>query len=203
MQFSQRDPRWAADPIGSSEITIGKAGCLTTAAATMVTDWGVETDPGRLNGWLRSHGGYVDGALLLFGALAGLGAQFTDYIDCKTVPAPVTRMRDALGAGNVVFAAIDWSPGGTVQTHWVRVLALDERDGQVMDPWQMPGKELVKLSTYLAPDWDAARGIFEVAFYRKVGGTGGAPSTKEPGAQHAAHQQQLYVRTHARGEREP
>ena len=69
-----------------------------------------------------------------------------------------------------------------MQSHWVRVLALDERDGQVMDPWQMPGKELVKLSKYLAADWDAARGIFEVAFYRKVGGTGGPPSTKEPEA---------------------
>ena len=36
MQFSQRDPRWAADLLGSSEITIGKAGCLVTAAAAMM-----------------------------------------------------------------------------------------------------------------------------------------------------------------------
>ena len=107
------------------------------------------------------------------------------------------------GLEMLVFAAIDWSPGGTVQTHWVRVLALDERDGQVMDPWQMPGKELVKLSTYLAPDWDAARGVFEVAFYRKVGGTGGAPAIKDPAGRPPAHQRRLYLRTHVRGEREP
>jgi len=36
MQFSQRDPSWAADLLGSSEITIGKAGCLVTAAAVMM-----------------------------------------------------------------------------------------------------------------------------------------------------------------------
>ena len=203
MQFSQRDPRWAADLLGSSEITIGKAGCLVTAAATMMADWGVTTDPGRLNAWLRSHGGYVRGNLLTFSTLAGLGAQCLGYVDCKTVPAPVTRMRDALSARNVVLAAVDWSPGGTVQTHWVRVLALDERDGQVMDPWQMPGKELVKLSKYLASDWDAARGIFEVALYRKVGVTGGPSSTKEPEAQPSAYQGQLYLRPHGYFQREP
>ena len=162
MQFSQRDPRWAADLLGSSEITIGKAGCLVTAAAAMMADWGVATDPGRLNGWLRSHGGYLRGDLLIFGVLAGLGAQCVGYVDCKAVPAPVTRMRDALSARNVVLAAVDWSPDGTVQTLWVRVLALDEREGQVMDPGHLPGKALVKLSRYLASDWDAARGIFEV-----------------------------------------
>ena len=202
MQFSQRDPRWAADLLGSSEITIGKAGCLVTAAAAMMADWGVATDPGRLNGWLRSHGGYVSDCWLRFGALAGLGAQCVGYVDCKAVPAPVTRMRDALSAGNVVLAAVDWSPGGTLQTHWVRVLALDERDGQVMDPWQMPGKELVKLSRYLASDWDAARGIFEVAFYRKVGVTGGPSSTKEPEAQPPAYQGHLYLRPHGYFQRE-
>ena len=203
MQFSQRDPRWAADLLGSSDITLGRAGCLVTAAATMVADWGVATDPGRLNAWLRSHGGYFRGNLLIFSTLAGLGAQCIGYVDCKAVPAPVTRMRDALSAGNVVLAAVDWSPGGAVQSHWVRVLALDERDGQVMDPWQMPGKELVKLSKYLASDWDAARGIFEVAFYRKVGDTGGPSSTKEPEARSPAYQGQLYLRPHGYFQREP
>ena len=110
MQFSQRDPRWAADLLGSSDITLGRAGCLITAAATMVADWGVETEPGRLNAWLRSHGGYLRGNLLIFGTLVGLGAQCIGYVDCKAVPAPVHRMRDALSAGNVVFAAVDWSP---------------------------------------------------------------------------------------------
>jgi hypothetical protein len=203
MQFSQRDPRWAADLLGSSDITLGRAGCLVTAAATMIADWGAATDPGRLNAWLRSHGGYLRGNLLIFSTLVGLGAQCVGYVDCKAVPAPVARMRDALSAGNVVLAAVDWSPGGTVQSHWVRILALDERDGQVMDPWQMPAKELVKLSKYLASDWDAARGIFEVAFYRKVGDTGGPSSTKEPEARSPAYQGQLYLRPHGYFQREP
>jgi hypothetical protein len=155
-----------------------------------------------LNAWLRSHGGYFRGNLLIFGALAGLGAQCVGYVDCKAVPAPVTRMHDALSAGNVVLAAVDWSPGGTVQTHWVRVLALDERDGQVMDPWQMPGKELMKLSTYLAPNWNAARGIFEVVFYRHASDPGVPSFARESGMQHEAHQKQLYVRTYSSEERE-
>jgi hypothetical protein len=59
-------------------------------------------------------------------------------------------------------------------------LALDERDGQVMDPWQMPGKELLKLSRYLASGWDTARGIFEIAFYRQMGGPGDTSTIKDP-----------------------
>jgi len=202
MYYSQRDPRWAADLLGSSDITIGKAGCLVTAAATMLADWGVATDPGQLNAWLRSHSGYVRDNLLRFSALAGLGAQCIGYIDCKAVPAPVTRMRDALSTGDVVLAAVDWSPGGTLQSHWVRVLALAERDGQVMDPWQMPGKELMQLSKYLASGWDTARGIFAVAYYRKVGDTGGLSSTKEPETRSPVHQGQLYLRPHGYFRRE-
>ena len=35
-----------------------------------------------------------------------------------------------------------------------------------MDPWQMPGKEFVRLSTYFAPGWLTALAIFTSAVYR-------------------------------------
>jgi hypothetical protein len=192
-QFSQRDPRWAYSLLGFSPWTIGKAGCLLTCAAAMVADWGVDTDPARLNSWLCATGGFVNGGLLQFGALARLDAQVIEYQDCTYTPAPVERMRDALSAGSAVFAAVDWSPGDAVQTHWVRVLALDDHDGQVMDPWQMPGGELVPLATYLAPGWDPARGIFEVLFYRPAGQRGVDLQEHEASPPAQAHQRQLYL----------
>lgn len=170
--FSQRDDRWANEPLGASGWTIGKAGCLLTCAASMVADWGVATDPGRLNRWLLANGGFVNGALLSFGALARLGAQLAAYVDCAAEPAPVSQMREALAQGQVVLAATDWYPGGAVQMHWVRVLALDAHAGQIMDPWQLPGQEIISLAAYLAPGWDPARGIFQALFYRRAGSRG-------------------------------
>ncbi len=191
--FSQRDPRWANELLGTSALTISKAGCLLTCVSTIVADWGGATDPALLNSWLRANGGFVNGGLLLFGASARLGAQVVDYLDCTYTPAPVARMREALAAGQAVFAATDWSPGGAVQTHWVRILALDARDGQVMDPWQMPGQELVPLSTYLASDWDPARGIFQVLFYRPSSARAVVPATGDPQKLADAHQPALFL----------
>jgi len=188
--FSQRDPRWANELLGDSGWTISKAGCLLTAISSMAADWGVATDPARLNGWLRANGGFVNGSLISFGALGRLGAQVVSYLDCTYTPAPVAKMRAALADGQAVFAATDWSPGGAVQTHWVRILALDAQEGQVMDPWQMPGRESVPLSTYLAPGWDPARGIFQALFYRRAGAR-----TRTPRAGRAAHQPSLFLRT--------
>ena len=188
--FSQRDPQWANELLGASTWTIGKAGCLLTCISTMMADWGVATDPARLNGWLSANGGFVNGSLISFGALARLGAQIVAYLDCADVPAPTLRMREALATGQAVFAATDWSPGGAVQTHWVRILALDEREGQVMDPWQMPGREIVPLSTYLAPGWDPARGIFQALIYRPAGARAPAPQ-----APFVAQQPGLFLRT--------
>lgn len=186
--FSQRDGRWANAQLGSSGLTIGKAGCLLTCISSLAADWGVATDPARLNDWLRANGGFVNGSLISFGALGRLGAQVVNYLDCTDIPAPIGQMREALAAGQAVFAATDWSPGGAVQTHWVRVLALDAQEGQVMDPWQMPGGEIIPLATYLAPGWDPARGIFQALFYRRAGARTTAPQERG-----AAHQPGLFL----------
>jgi hypothetical protein len=53
--------------------------------------------------------------------------------------------------------------------HWVRLLAVDEKDAQIMDPWQYPGKEFVKLSRYFAQDWTTEKAIFTVAIYQHAG----------------------------------
>ena len=53
--------------------------------------------------------------------------------------------------------------------HWVRLLAVDEKDGQIMDPWQYPGKELTTLSRYYGEGWTTERAIFIVAIYQRAG----------------------------------
>jgi hypothetical protein len=138
--FSQRDPRWAGDLLGNSTYTIGQAGCLITAAASMLSDFGCNTDPHRLNAWLTDHNGYKDGCLLRFAALAGLGADLVQLIRPPAAPLAGTVL-DALDAGHGVIAEL---PRDATGTHWVRICAgvLDRGfTWYIMDPWQLPGAE--------------------------------------------------------------
>ncbi len=165
--FSQRDPRWRGEILGTGQATIGRAGCLLTASAAMLATWGVDTDPHRLNQWLIAHQGYANGDLMTFSALNPFGAHFAAYINCADTPAPAARLIEEVQGGAGVLVCMDWEPGETLQPHWVYVTGLGEADGQIVDPWQLPGHEWVDLTTYLAPGWDAARGIFYVAIYRR------------------------------------
>jgi hypothetical protein len=180
--FSQRDPRWAGEMLGTCrELTIGQAGCLVSCVASLLVDWEVPTDPGRLNRWLRSHGGYADGCQFAWRSVGGLGAELRGLVACHRTPAPMERIAQELAAGNAVIAMVDAQPGGELQQHWVRVLNLTPRppllpgegerlDCEIMDPWRRPGEEVGSLvERYGAKGWDAARIILEVAFYARDG----------------------------------
>lgn len=160
--FSQRDPQWAADQLGTGTLTIGRAGCLLTCVASVLADCGVGTDPGRLNAWLTTNRGYLNDDLFIFAAIEPLGVKLTRW-DCYDRPAPVAKLRENLLAGRHAVCMVDFSPGGTVQPHWVRVL--EAHDWRIMDPWRLPGNEARDLGDYYAVGWDAARAILAVATY--------------------------------------
>ncbi|MBE7158833.1 MAG: hypothetical protein INR62_10460, partial [Rhodospirillales bacterium] len=56
--FLQGDPKWGHDPLGNSVHNLGQVGCAMTSAAMVMRFYGVDTDPGRLNVYLRENGGY-------------------------------------------------------------------------------------------------------------------------------------------------
>jgi hypothetical protein len=91
--FSQRDPRWAAEPLGTSQLTLGQAGCLVTAAAALLASWGHVWNPQTLNVFLRQSHGYVDDCLFLFSGIDGLGARCGRVIDCYRTPAPAAEQQ--------------------------------------------------------------------------------------------------------------
>jgi len=173
--FSQRDPRWASELLGTGPLTLGQAGCLVTAMASMLVDVaGVPTDPGRLNAWLRSNNGFVDDDLFHFQAVEGLGLRLMWWKTYADTPAPTEIIADRLTAGFGVVAKVDFRPGGQTQQHWVRVLAASKSTEperwQIMDPWQLPGREAQTLAKYAAPGWDAARALFAFAIYVLIPG---------------------------------
>jgi hypothetical protein len=181
--FSQRDPRWADERLGTSPLCMAEAGCLVTAVASLLTDFGAVGDlgslggmnPGALNAWLVAHGGFVDGCRFVFGAVEPLGARLRAWVDYYSTPANLTRIGRALAAGWGALALVDARPGADVQAHWVRLVAVltgpngSTRDCEIMDPWQRPGGELGSLrERYGGQGWQAGRAIFVYVGYERV-----------------------------------
>lgn len=190
--YSQRDDRWRRLRLGSSRVTIGDYGCLLCAVASGVTDLGVRVhslvpDPPRLNRWLARHEGFIgtesnpaNRNRFVFNAMAPLGVEMVDYIDCRNAPAPLEPLEAALAREDqFVVIQVDFAPatGGT-QQHWVRPLAWFETDVEIMDPWlEGPSQRAFLMTHYARPDWDdPQRAIFRIVIY-KVGDEGASYAT--------------------------
>lgn len=165
--FSQRDRHWAQQKLGSSSLTIGQAGCALVSVAGMLATWGVDIDPRRLNIHLRDSGGYRNSNLLIWAAVERFGVRLTRYINSTTSPAPIDELAADLAEGAAVIALVDFRPGAQISGHWVRLHSVSSHSGHISDPWQLPGRELVGISRYLAKSWDTSRGIFAAAVYRQ------------------------------------
>ena len=61
--FQQGDPRWSMELLGPTYDTIGQAGCAITSAAMVLSSYGVDIDPQRLNQYLNTHAGYTPTAM--------------------------------------------------------------------------------------------------------------------------------------------
>jgi hypothetical protein len=58
--FTQDDPRWTFELLGPTFETLGQSGCAVTSAAMVLSAYGVDTDPDRLNQYLSTHAGYTE-----------------------------------------------------------------------------------------------------------------------------------------------
>lgn len=75
--YKQCDPAWAHDQLGTSATnTICSAGCAMSSVAMGLSGVGSNYNPGTLNQWLKAHGGYVSGDLIVWSAVAPLGLTF-------------------------------------------------------------------------------------------------------------------------------
>lgn len=167
--FSQRDLRWGAHKLGDTQLTLAEAGCLVSALASCLVDFGIDTDPGRLNSWLRERQGFLEGGRLVFGALEAYGVRVAAWVDCYKTPANLARLGRGLAGGWQVVALVDAAPGGALQAHWVRLLEVVENDCRIMDPWQLPGCEVGSLRQwYGGRGWHGGRPIFVYAAYART-----------------------------------
>ena len=58
-RFAQGDARWSDDALGQTESTMGEEGCAVSSSAMVLAFYGQDIDPGRLNAFLTTNGGYT------------------------------------------------------------------------------------------------------------------------------------------------
>lgn len=158
--YNQRDPKWAAQRLGTSNTTIGSDGCLLTAYASAMSDAGKVITPDALNIWLTANGGYANGNRFIFAAPDKLGVlKFESLVDYQN-PAPINKINDYINAGGFVLVQVDFNPDRAMQPHWCRYIG----GGEVIDPWY---GDIAKLTPRYRGK-DAAEAIWRAAYYRKV-----------------------------------
>ena len=145
--FSQRSAQWSKDALGSDGVdTIGSSGCALTAVAMVTSAYGFATNPGALNRWLTSHGGYIENDLLLWRQAAGItqgsirwkwlhvpgmvSQLRTDDQDIEDLP-PQPVVEAQLDAGRLVVAEVRLYGG----MHFVVITGHSGHTLLINDPW--------------------------------------------------------------------
>jgi hypothetical protein len=127
--FKQWDPRWAGDRLGDTRTALANAGCTVSCAAMVLAHLGLDADPGKLNAWLRAHGGYTGRGWLVWEKCAEYsgGRAALDYLG-EPEAAVIER---ALAAGRPAIVKLFLAGGAQ---HWVLVVGRDGEDWLVNDP---------------------------------------------------------------------
>ena len=164
--FSQRDPLWKADKLGTSTSTLGSFGCLVTCAASMLRYFGNDTDPGRLNKLLTDKGLYYNGNLFVFDSLDALFSvkiDWNNFIDCADKPAPLDKVDALLNQKRPVIVKVDFDVDDEdVDQHWVMIVGKEGGSYIILDPWDGVAKKFEQ-------DYgDPARHIYRIAAWTGI-----------------------------------
>ncbi len=91
--YKQCDSTWGSNQLGTCSETICSAGCAMSSVAMMLTTKGTSKNPGQLNSWLKSNGGYSSGCLInwasvnVFGTVTYIGKQHPSETEiCNGLP---------------------------------------------------------------------------------------------------------------------
>jgi Peptidase_C39 like family len=132
--FTQDDPRWTFELLGPTFDTVGQAGCAITSAAMVLSAYGVDTDPDRLNQYLMTHAGYTENGWLYWEKAAEVAPDGQVEKAYEDLPS-YTLIDQNLQAGNPVIVRLTLRNG---TTHFVVVVGKEGWDYLVQDPARAP-----------------------------------------------------------------
>ena len=136
--FSQKDPRWASDPMGGSGASMKAEGCLVTATAMALTNLGFKTDPGDLNKQLKQTGNYTRTGQLIWKGVSEITdgraqARFYTSVSNEIIDG---CMKD----GYYPLARFKLANG---RTHWAMILHRGQQGYYMRDPLHPSRKPLL------------------------------------------------------------
>lgn len=154
--FRQADERWRNDLLGPTPGTLGGEGCAVSSAAMILASYGIDTDPQRLNAFLKTNDGFTEQGWIYWEKAAELAPERVRHV---YEDLPTYHLIDAnLCAGNPVIVRLRQPRGGT---HFVVIAGKDGFDYLTRDPGAGAAKGLYPLREYGSK-------IEALRFYRKL-----------------------------------
>ena len=148
IHYSQRDSKWKYQKLGFGDdgVTIENNGCLLTASAMVLTNYGFPVTPQELNDKLKTVNGFT-GPFMYFNMLSTIYPVNVRLVDCSgDICAPMELINQEIDNGRMVIVELDSSIQPGFQNHWV---VLYERHGSeyyMSDPWSLkPENEVVTI----------------------------------------------------------
>jgi hypothetical protein len=155
-QFRQADDRWRGDLLGPTKGTLGAEGCAVSSAAMVLASYGIDTDPQRLNAFLKTNSGFTSQGWILWEKAAELAPNQVRHV---YEDLPTYHLIDAnLLAGNPVIVRLRYASG---ITHFVVIAGKDGFDYLTRDPGRGASKGLYPLREFGSK-------IEALRFYRKL-----------------------------------
>ena len=128
-QFLQGDPQWGNDQLGNTPGSMRGEGCAVTSAAMVLSHYGMDVDPGRLNVFLKQHNGYEGQAWLKWESAAEYSPDLVEK-NYEALPS-YGRIDWNLLHGNPVIVRLRLLSG---ITHFVVIVGKRGFDYLIRDP---------------------------------------------------------------------
>jgi hypothetical protein len=141
--FRQADERWRGDLLGPTPNTMGAEGCAVSSAAMVLASYGIDTDPGRLNAFLKTNEGYTPQGWIYWEKAAELAPERVRHV-YEDLPTYELIDRN-LSRGNPVIVRLRY-PSGV--THFVAIAGKQGFDYLTRDPGAGAAKGLYPLREF-------------------------------------------------------
>jgi uncharacterized protein YvpB len=173
--FRQVWEPWVNQYVGFSQMNFEMGGCAMTSLAMVLKYYGADTDPGRLNDWLKENGGIAWGASIIWSKAAEIGnGIYFDGVRNFNGSADLQYIRTQIDQGYPVIARMGYK--GT--DHYVVICGYSGETFYINDPWyENPGHTLDAVvefgDTYVSYDnyTDPAAAIKGIVMFKTSGST--------------------------------
>ena len=130
--FSQRDPKWANNKLGTSNATILSHGCTITVLCSILNHAGYNETPATVNQKLTANAGYSNGNLLIWSAVPRIWPK-VKFIS-RVYSYDNAKALEWLKKGMMPMIEVNAQPIGGTAKHWIGSLG----DSKTYDPDALP-----------------------------------------------------------------